>query len=70
MGVVVIYLSLEGEACFVALTQPGPDTGKRLIAFVAKYLINTELKYSTVTTLVNISAWVIRKLRHYSTFAK
>ena len=60
MGVVVVYPSLEGEACFLALTQLGPDKRERPIAFVARYLTKTEVKYGTLTTLVSVAAWVIR----------
>ena len=70
MWVVVVYPSLEGKACFVALTQLGLDKGECPIAFVARYLMKMELKYGTLTTLVSISAWAIRKLRHYTTFAR
>ena len=69
-GVVVVYPSLEDEACFVALTQSGPDKGECPIAFVARYLTKTELKYGTLTTLVSVAAWAIRRLCRYTTFAK
>ena len=70
MGVVVVYPSLEGEACFVALTQPGTDKGECPIAFVARYLTKMELKYGTLTTLVSVAAWAIRQLHRYTIFAK
>ena len=62
--------SLDGEAYFVALTQPGPDILEHPIAFVARYLTKTVLKYSTLSTLVSVAAWAIRKLRCYTIFSR
>ena len=70
VGVFVVYPFLEGEACFVAFTQLGPDKGECPIAFVARYLTKMELKYGTLTTLVSVAAWAIRKLHHYTTFSR
>ena len=69
-GVFVVYPFLEGEACFVALVQPGPDKVECPIAFVARYLTKMELKYGTITTLVSVAVWAIRKLHRYTTFSR
>ena len=70
MGIVVVYPFLEGEACFVALTQLGPDKSECLVTFVAKYLTKMELKYGTLMTLVSIATWAIKKLHCYTIFVR
>ena len=51
-------------------TQLGPNKGECPIAFVARYLTKMELKYSTLYTLVSVTAWEIRKVHHYTMFAR
>ena len=68
MGIVVIYPLVEGDMCFVAHTQPGPNIEECPIAFLARFLTKIELKYSIFTTLVSVTAWAIKKLHHYTIF--
>ena len=70
MGVIVVYLSLEGEACFVDLACLGTYKVKFPIAFVARNLTKMELKCGILTTLVSVTAWSIRTLCCYTTYSR
>ena len=45
-----------------------PNKEKHPIAFVARYLINTELKHDILTSLVSVAALEVRKLHCYTRF--
>ena len=64
-----MHPSVEGDVGFIALTQPGTNIKEHPIAFLARYLTKIELKYSILTILVSVTAWVIRKQCYYTIFA-
>ena len=68
MGIIVVYPLNEGDAYFIALTQPGPPK-KYPIDFVARYLTNIELDYGMIAAVASIAAWEIRKLHCYTIFS-
>ena len=67
-GMAVVFPLVEGDMCFVAHTQPGPNIEECPIAFLARFLTKIESKYSIFTTLVSVTAWAIKKLHHYTIF--
>ena len=64
-GKLVLYPSEREGVGFVACLQGGAP-----VAFVSRYLTRLERRLGVLTRLVAVTAWAVRKLRRYTTFAQ